>query len=138
MIAITLNFKSLESALKALLEIPQSALADDEPVVTSEAKPVAAKSEHKAKPEPKKVEPAAEKAPAKTEPPAEAQADAPAEAIEYPVLQKAVFALAGKSRDEATKLVAAFGVKTFKELPADKWSEALAAVNAKLAELEAA
>ena len=60
------------------------------------------------------------------------------EPVEYPVLQKAVFALAGKSREAAAAVAASMGVKTFKELPADKWAEALVAVNAKLAELEAA
>lgn len=58
--------------------------------------------------------------------------------VEYPVLQKAVFALAGKSREAAASVAAGFGVKTFKELPAEQWADALAAVNAKLAELEAA
>lgn len=58
--------------------------------------------------------------------------------VEYPVLQKAVFALAGKSREAAAALAASMGVKTFKELPEAKWAEALAAVTAKLVELEAA
>jgi hypothetical protein len=54
------------------------------------------------------------------------------------VLQKAVFTLAGKSREAAAAVAASFGVKTFKDLPSDKWADALAAVNAKLAELESA
>jgi hypothetical protein len=53
-------------------------------------------------------------------------------------LQKAVFALAGKSREAAAAVAGSFGVKTFKELPEAKWAEALAAVTAKLSELEAA
>ena len=57
--------------------------------------------------------------------------------VDYPTLQKAVFTLAGKSRDAATALAASFGVKTFKELPESKWAEALAAVQSKLAELGA-
>lgn len=57
------------------------------------------------------------------------------EPVEYPVLQKAVFTLAGKSREAAAAVAASFGVKTFKELPQDKWADALAAVNAKIAEL---
>ena len=102
---------------------------------------------------PVKVEDKPAKKPAKTEAPAQAvgtqptatgeavaapesQAEAPA-AIDYPTLQKAVFALAGKSRDAASAVAASFGVKTFKELPADKWADALAAVNAKIAELGA-
>lgn len=55
--------------------------------------------------------------------------------VEYPVLQKAVFALATKSRDAAAGVAASFGVKTFKDLPQDKWGDALAAVNAKIVEL---
>lgn len=60
------------------------------------------------------------------------------EPVEYPVLQKAVFALAAKSRDAASALVASFGVKTFKDLESERWAEALAAVKKKLEELEAA
>lgn len=102
---------------------------------------------------PTKAEDMSAKKPAKTEAPAQAvgtqptateeavaapesQAEAPA-AIDYPTLQKAVFALAGKSRDAASAVAASFGVKTFKELPADKWADALAAVNAKIEELGA-
>ena len=39
---------------------------------------------------------------------------------------------------QAAAVASSFGVKTFKDLPADKWADALAAVNAKLAELESA
>jgi hypothetical protein len=91
------------------------------------------KAEVAADPKPA-AEPSAPEAPA-------AQTASSSEAspsVDYPVLQKAVFALAGKSRDAAAAVAAGFGVKTFKELPADQWGDALAAVNAKLAELEAA
>ncbi len=57
----------------------------------------------------------------------------PSASVDYPTLQKAVFALAGKSRESAGAVAASFGVKTFKELPEAKWGEALAAVNAALA-----
>jgi hypothetical protein len=57
------------------------------------------------------------------------------DAIDYSVLQKAVFALAGKSRETMVEMCAARGVKTFKELPADQWADALAEVNAALAKL---
>lgn len=57
------------------------------------------------------------------------------EPVDYPTLQKAVFTLAGKSREAAAAVATGFGVKTFKELDASKWGEALAAVNAKIAEL---
>ncbi len=58
-----------------------------------------------------------------------------ASGIDYAVLQKAVFALAGKSRETMVELCAARGVKTFKELPPDQWPAALADVNAALAKL---
>lgn len=61
-------------------------------------------------------------------------ADAPA--VKYDDLKAAVFKLAGKSRDAAVAINKAFGVATMKELAADRWADALAAVNAKLAELE--
>ena len=56
----------------------------------------------------------------------------PSASVDYPTLQKAVFALAGKSREAAGAVAASMGVKTFKELPEDKWAEALAAVNVAL------
>lgn len=65
-------------------------------------------------------------------------ASAGGEPLAYEVLQKAVFALAGKSREAAAEVNASFGVKTMKELPAERRHEALAAVNAKLAGLEVA
>ena len=105
--------------------------------VVAAGKPVAAKPEkavtkQEPKPDPK---PAAE--PSTPEAPAASTASS-SEPVEYPVLQKAVFALAGKSREAAAAVAASMGVKTFKELPQDKWADALVAVNAKLAELEAA
>jgi len=76
--------------------------------------------------------PVAAPAPATVEPEvAPAPAAAPA-AVDYPTLQKAVFALAGKSRESAGAVAASFGVKTFKELDQSKWADALAAVNAAL------
>ena len=77
----------------------------------------------------------------KGEPVKETKVDAPAKkapTIEYTVLQKAVFALASVSRDAVVEVASAFGVKTFKELDASRWDEALAAVNAKVEELKTA
>jgi hypothetical protein len=74
-------------------------------------------------------------------PPAPAPAKPPAPkpaAVEYSVLQKAVFELAGKSRDKATELLAQFEVKSFKDLAAERYAEALAAVKAAIAELDTA
>lgn len=152
MISVTLNFKSIEAARAVLLDIPTSALvgaADNAPAKPAPglaldsgefipaaelAKPVEPKAE-KAAPAPKTpaAAPVAEASAASTAP----QSDTPSTAavVDYAVLQKAVFTLAGKNKPAALELAAGFGVKTFKDLPADLWAEALAAVNAKIAEL---
>ena len=171
MIAITLNFKSIEAARQALLDIPSTALVGGpaaeptpETEVASPKATAAPKAAQAATSPATATKPAAsdKKTPASdTSPTANSAAaagagegnaaagsfaqEAPAastasssEPVEYPVLQKAVFALAGKSREAAAGVAGSFGVKTFKELPQDKWADALVAVNAKLAELEAA
>jgi len=56
-------------------------------------------------------------------------------AVEYPVLKKAVFALASKSNPAAKALVEKYGVRTFQDLDPARWGEALADVNAELAKL---
>lgn len=121
---------SLEQALAdntAAIRELIAALAHQAP-----AAPKAAKAEKAAAtppaPAPAPVEPAA---------PAPAPASPSEPAVDYATLQKAVFALAGKSREAAAAVAQSFGVKTFKELDASRWGEALAAVNAKLAEAEA-
>lgn len=81
---------------------------------------------------PSNPKPAAEPS-APVAPPAQA-----ASSIDYATLQKAVFKLAGLSREETMALAKSFGVGTFKELPAEKWADALAAVEAKIKELEVA
>lgn len=129
MIQITLNFTSVEAARAALLEIPMSAFAG--------AAPVAEKAAPSGKPKAEKAavtQPATETAPTATATPASAPS-ASDSGVDYAVLQKAVFTLAGKNREGAAAVAASFGVKTFKELSEDKWAEALAAVNAKLAEV---
>jgi len=135
MVEITLNFKTIEAARQALLDIPASALVGGpEPEALGALVPApvpAPKAKQKAAPAevPKPVEvPAPVAAP---EP-----APAPVQTVDYATLQKAVFALAGKSREAAAGVAASLGVKTFKELPEDKWAEALGAVQEKLAELE--
>ncbi len=138
MIAITLNFKSIEAARQALLDIPSTALVGGPAAEPTPETEVAAP---KATAAPKAASGASEGNGAAgsfaQEAPAASTASS-SEPVEYPVLQKAVFALAGKSREAAAGVAGSFGVKTFKELPQDKWADALAAVNAKLAELEAA
>lgn len=68
----------------------------------------------------------------KPEPEATTSSAKPSASVDYPTLQKAVFALAGKSRESAAAVAASMGVKTFKELPEARWAEALAAVNTAL------
>lgn len=166
MIAITLNFKSIEAARQALLDIPSTALVGGpEPEAEAPApKPVAARKAAQAAISPATATKSAaseEKTPASdtsattssaaasgasegngaaasTPAPAAETSTSPASSVDYPTLQKAVFALAGKSRESAAAVAASFGVKTFKELPQDKWGEALGAVQEKLAELESA
>lgn len=135
MISITLNFKSIEAARAALLEIPLSALAGGEDSKqAADVKPAKTAK-------PAKQEPVQEAAPA-PEVTAEPQAaEAPTEtptAVGYPTLQKAVFALAALNREAVIATAGSFGVKTFKELDQSKWAAALEAVQAKVAELKAA
>lgn len=161
MIQITLNFTSIEAARAALLEIPSSVLVGAAaPKAVQAQEPAPGQATAKADAAPKKT--AAAKAPAaqSAEAPAPASTAAtsegndagtqaaasttastasssvPESSVDYPTLQKAVFALAGKSREAAAAVAASLGVKTFKELPEDKWAEALGAVTEKLAELE--
>lgn len=115
----TANAKAAAPAAEVKADKPKAEKpkAEPKPEVAADPKPVAEPSEPEA--------PAAQTASSSEASPS----------VDYPVLQKAVFALAGKSRDAAAAVAAGFGVKTFKELPADQWAAALAAVNAKLAEL---
>lgn len=130
MIQVTLNFKTIEAARQALLDIPASALVGGPaPEEVELPKPVKA-----AKPAPEPVAAPLPVIVAPVEAPAPAAAPA---TVDYPTLQKAVLALAGKSRDAAAAIAASFGVKTFKELAQDKWADALEAVNERLAILEA-
>ena len=158
MIAITLNFISIEAARAALLEISTSHLVGgSEPETKAEAKkPVKAATSTVAASSPT---PAAAQESAPTTVTAEVKegpkpaatpatqpaagtaqttsSETPSASVDYPTLQKAVFALAGKSRDAAAAVATSMGVKTFKELPETKWGEALVAVNAAIADLVA-
>lgn len=159
MISLTLNFVSIEAARAALLEISTAHLVGgatperEAPKGAAVQEAAPGKATAKADAAPAKT--VSEKTPAAqsavTSAPASTAATTdpkpqegttslvkPSESVDYPTLQKAVFALAGKSRDAAAAVAASLGVKTFKELDADKWGEALTAVSAKMAELEAA
>lgn len=135
MISITLNFKSIEAARAALLEIPVTALVGGVEADKQNAEVKPAKAAKPAKQEPVK---ATEVVAAKEETPVvEAPTEAPT-AVDYPTLQKAVFALAALNREAVIATAGSFGVKTFKELDQSKWAAALEAVQAKVAELKAA
>lgn len=131
MISITLNFKSIEAARAALLEIPVTALVGGVEVDKQNAEVKPAKT---AKPAKQEAAPEVKAEPQAAEAPAEEQ---PA-AVDYPTLQKAVFALAAINREAVIATAGSFGVKTFKELDQSKWAAALEAVQAKVAELKAA
>lgn len=139
MIQITLTFLTLDAARKALLELPESAIVQGAPSVV-EAPAPAPKPEKPAKavkpaPEPEAAPPQPTAAPEVAPAPVAAPA-APEPGIDYPTLQKAVFALVAKNRDLATQIAAGFGVRTFKELDASRWGDALVAVNTALSEME--
>lgn len=129
MIKLTLNFSTVAAARKALNELPEDLFAH--------VGEIAPAPEQEKAPEKKSKPAATQPAPAPAQP--EVAAPAPAaespSSVDYPTLQKAVFALAGKSRDVAGEVVSTFGVKTFKDLDQSRWGEALAAVQAKIAEL---
>lgn len=152
MIQVTLTFTSIEAAIAVLRGIPENSVQIATPAaapeITPEGNAVKVKAEKPAKTKPEasqSVAPAA--APSAVEQPAPApevkaepvkEAAPAAEVLDYAVLQKAVFALAAKSKEAALAVNASFGVKTMKDLPEGKRREALAAVNAKLAGLEVA
>jgi hypothetical protein len=58
--------------------------------------------------------------------------------IDYATLQKAVSTLFGKDKEAAVAVAKGMGFDSFKVMPAEKWVEALAKVNDKIAELEVA
>jgi hypothetical protein len=129
-ITITLHFKTHYAALAALAAIPGTDLVGS-PEPEPAPAPKAAKAA-KAAPAP-----VAQPEPAQAAEPAAPAAEPAPATIEYAVLQKAVFALAGKSRDAAAAVAQSFGVKTFKELDPTKWADALEAVNERIAIIEA-
>lgn len=142
MIQVTLNFPD-QAALVAFFTANSGAVSAPEKAAVADIKPGKSKpaatpaatvAAPAASPEPAVESPSDPKpAPAATPAAPAASSTKPADSVDYPTLQKAVFALAGKSRDSAAAVAASFGVKTFKELDQSKWAEALAAVNVALA-----
>lgn len=125
-VTITLQSAAQLNAVMAALALgPVPTAAPAAEVKVEAPKPVKVE-----KAKPAAVEPTP--APVAEAPTSTASSSAPAPSVDYPTLQKAVFALAGKSRESAAAVAASMGVKTFKELPEAKWADALAAVNAAL------
>jgi hypothetical protein len=156
--SITLSFPTLtelHAAIAKLLGTAEQAVVAD---IKAAEQAVVADVKAAVKGKPKAEKPAASPAPdaaasapapvasapaASATPPVDAPAASTspkADAVDYPTLQKAVFKLAGiagTGRDAATSLLAQFAVKTFKDLDSSKWTEALAAVEAKIEQLSA-
>lgn len=133
MIQVTLSFPDQAALVQFFTSVSAPAPVAVKPGIALESGEFIPAQEIKA-PKPAKAEKAPAPAAAPTAPaPTPAPAASSSAAVDYPTLQKAVFALAGKSRESAAAVAASMGVKTFKELPEARWAEALAAVNAALA-----
>ncbi len=146
-VVITLNFATAAEAAAALGRmagpITEAEAALRQPVATKDAatpKPSAEKTATKPAAAAETAKPAATKPSAdtgKTDAPAKGEEQA-AKPLEYEVLQKSVFKLAGMDKAQIPPLLAKFGVTHFKEVPAEQRAEALAAVDAVIATLGAA
>ncbi len=152
MIEITLKFTSVALAAAALNQLNGSQLATAVVTQTPDVVVAAAAPTPKPKAEkPAKVEPVAETPKAVVTEPTAATAQTAAPSVDYPTLQKAVFELVGKvkakSLDPAEHVLGiakGFGFPNFAAMKdagpdgAKHFADALAAVAAKHAELEAA
>ncbi len=143
MITVTLTFKTLTHAIKALREIPENLLAETDlgkmeqstisptsPTVPEPAaapvQPIAAVEEA---PAPVVVDVAPEPAP-EPKPLPEPKAD-----FNYADLQRAVLTLYAMDKVSASTISAEMGHETFKKMPAALWPEAHRRVMEKIAEL---
>jgi len=160
MITVTLNFTTISAAVAVLRDIPEAAIVGQPrldvtspPLEAAAPQPVAAAAQASSPaPSPRTAKAAtATAAPAQSTAKPSAQQSTPAAAapaaatsapadapIDYSVLKAAVLKLVAISTDAAVKVNASFGVGSMKELDQSRWAEALAAVNAKIAELQEA
>jgi len=139
-VQITLSFPSVAQALAALskLDVPSPQLSFPEIELVEAPAPKPSRAAKSASPAPV-AEPVAAPAPV-TAPPAEAPAPvaapAPAAAepapVQYADLQKAVLQLYKLDRAKTQQIAIDMGFESFKVMPADRWAEALAAVNGAL------
>lgn len=146
MINVTLTFADVSELLTFFTSIqaPASGIkVESAPAL--EVSPAPAPKSKKAAPSPAPAEPVApppvtaplEEAPAPAvvpEPAPEPEANAePAPAdVSYADLQKAVLALYAKDRGAAQAIATGMGFASYKVMPAERWAEALANVNAAL------
>lgn len=133
-VTVTLTFSSLAEMRKALLEVPESCAVVGAPAVADGgggSGPLKTKA-----PTPGKSQSAA---PAVAPDAATTKADAPAgEApLDYGVLRKAVIAVAALNEPAAMAVLKTFGVPKADQIPEGDRRKALAAFEAKLAELQA-
>lgn len=150
MIAITLNFKSLDAARQALLEIPQSALIGGPDAEVPAPKPAPVVKATASGPATAKAS-AAQPKTAEEKAPAAASAEAPSQpstaadpkpqgssgsspkpsasaAVDYAQVGAAITAFAARNgRDATLAKLGAFGVKSGKELKPEQYADVLAA-----------
>jgi hypothetical protein len=134
-IQVTLTFADTSALVAYFAAKGTGAAVVSEPVTVAKKETAAPKAE-KPKAEPKAETPAPTSTPADTATASPAASSASssegASSVDYPTLQKAVFALANaKGRDAVvTLLKEQFSVNSAKELAAEQYADALAAVTA--------
>lgn len=145
MIQVTLQFTSIDAAVKALRSLPEVELVGQvQPgpavdKVKSAPQPPAEKTASATKAAPAPTSPSAAAAPVDAAPAADLSTkpdlSGPIDGPGYKLLKDAVFKLAGMSRPAIEAINAQFEVKTMRDLAEDKRNDALDAINEKIAEL---
>lgn len=137
-ITVTLTFQTIDAALRALREVPESCLTDAPALEAPAPAPKPAKkSAPAAAPADAPVQPTAP--PVEAPAPVAAPVAAPEPAapgtsqVAYADLQKAVLALYKIDKAKAAAIAQGMGFESFKVMPAERWAEALDLVNAELA-----
>lgn len=131
-ITVTVTFDSFDQASEFLIRYASETPPDHRRVITPPPEP---EPEPEGKPKRTRAPKQEPEAPAKTERTVTKKAEPKAAKMEYSELQNEVFALARLDRDRAVEIVNGLGVGSYKELPEEKWPEALEQVKAAIAEL---
>lgn len=139
-VTVTLTFNSLAEMRKALLEVPESCAVVGAPVPSGGGGSGPLKTDGGGGSGPLKTTAGKSQsaAPAAAPAAAETKADAPAgEApLDYAVLKAAIVAVAKVNQDVAVAVLGQFGAKKGDQIPEGDRRKALAAFEAKLAELQ--